>query len=244
MSRKPKQEESGPKVPTYIVTFSDMVTLLLTFFVMLLSMAETQVEDHKFLAGRSSFQRAVADFGLTGFLINKHSGPQFQHPKPQYRVDEGEDKPEDRSVDAHTEMIRRILMDIESQMDISPSHITGKSKTFLPTNIRFPKDSFILDEQNKTKLNRYWMQTKNSISDVNSMIYVVGFGADASTTREQFIISSKRASAVADYLKELNDSENCSIFSWGAGSGGDWTGKNGITSKDTHIVITIIAQDD
>jgi len=35
-------EEGSPKVPAYIVTFSDMTTLLLTFFVMLLSLAKMQ----------------------------------------------------------------------------------------------------------------------------------------------------------------------------------------------------------
>jgi len=39
---RPVIEDDKPKVPSYIVTFSDMVTLLLTFFVMLLSLAEVQ----------------------------------------------------------------------------------------------------------------------------------------------------------------------------------------------------------
>ena len=39
MSRKNQTPEIlPPKVPGYIVTFSDMVTLLLTFFVMLLTL--------------------------------------------------------------------------------------------------------------------------------------------------------------------------------------------------------------
>ncbi|MHC4291149.1 MAG: flagellar motor protein MotB, partial [Planctomycetota bacterium] len=42
MSKVP--EESKTPVPSYIVTYSDMITLLLTFFVMLLSLAETQVD--------------------------------------------------------------------------------------------------------------------------------------------------------------------------------------------------------
>ena len=80
MSKK-RPEDPKPSVPGYIVTFSDMITLLLTFFVMLLSLAETQVDDHKFLEGIASFRTAVADFGLSGFLISRHSGPELEHPK-------------------------------------------------------------------------------------------------------------------------------------------------------------------
>ena len=39
MKLKGRREEPKTPVPGYIVTFSDMITLLLTFFVMLLSMA-------------------------------------------------------------------------------------------------------------------------------------------------------------------------------------------------------------
>ena len=49
MSKVP--EEPKTPVPSYIVTYSDMITLLLTFFVMLLSLAKTQVDKHKFMAG-------------------------------------------------------------------------------------------------------------------------------------------------------------------------------------------------
>lgn len=37
--QKPQEEESGPSAPFWMVTYSDMVTLLLTFFVMLMAMA-------------------------------------------------------------------------------------------------------------------------------------------------------------------------------------------------------------
>ena len=55
----PVQEESAAdEVPAYIVTFSDMVTLLLTFFVMLLSLATMQ--DPELLnKGRDSFVESL-----------------------------------------------------------------------------------------------------------------------------------------------------------------------------------------
>ncbi|MDD5011702.1 MAG: flagellar motor protein MotB, partial [Phycisphaerae bacterium] len=51
MSRKSAPQDNPPSVPAYIVTFSDMVTLLLTFFVLLISLAKMQ-DPEKFNAGR------------------------------------------------------------------------------------------------------------------------------------------------------------------------------------------------
>ncbi len=62
-------KEGSPKVPAYIVTFSDMVTLLLTFFVMLLSLASVQ-DPELFNRGRGAFAQTIKDLGL-GILYGK-----------------------------------------------------------------------------------------------------------------------------------------------------------------------------
>jgi chemotaxis protein MotB len=59
MARRPKKQSSG--APEWMVTFSDMVTLLLTFFVLLLSMAN--MDKVKFQAAAESVQSA---FGVVG----------------------------------------------------------------------------------------------------------------------------------------------------------------------------------
>ena len=70
MSRERKViKESSPKVPAYIVTFSDMVTLLLTFFVMLLSLASVQ-DTELFDRGRGSFVLSIRILGL-GLLYGR-----------------------------------------------------------------------------------------------------------------------------------------------------------------------------
>jgi len=242
MSGKNKESE-GPKVPAYIVTFSDMVTLLLTFFVMLLSMAETQVEDHKFMAGRSSIQRALADFGLSGYLISQSSGMEFEHPKQMYNVDEGNDEPEDRSIDAHTEMLRRILLDIESKMKISPSQIDGMSKTYLPTDIRFASNSANLDPAAQKELLRYWNQIQTSTAGQEPILYILGLAADHPDPIGQWQLSARRAQAVKVYLDTLIKNENGPpIFCWGSGSGGEWTGKSGLVSPKTQILIALLIE--
>jgi len=243
MSRKKQQAEEGPKVPGYIVTFSDMVTLLLTFFVMLLSMAENQVDNHKFMAGSSSIKRALADFGLSGFLINRNSGPEFEHPKPAYNVNEGKDEKEDRSIDSQTEMLRRILMEIETKMKISPSQIDGVSKTFLPMNIRFAARSSTLNEAAKKELQLYWNQIQASNIGQEPILYILGLAAEETDPTSPWTLSARRAQAVKEYLERLvQDKEQYPIYCWGAGGGGEWTGQSGLTTKQIQIMIALIIE--
>ena len=51
-----EEDEAGPGIPEWVVTFGDMMSLLLTFFIMLVSMSEVK-EQEKFQALAESFRR-------------------------------------------------------------------------------------------------------------------------------------------------------------------------------------------
>lgn len=238
-----KNQESPAGAPAWIVTFSDMITLLLTFFVMLISMADTRVDKHKFMAGSNSVRKALADFGLSGFLIERKSGPEFEHPKPAYNIDEGNEEEKDRSIDARTEMLRRVLFQIESKMKISPSQIDGISKTFLPMEIRFAPKSAELDEKAQKELQSAWNQICITATGHEAMVYILGLAGEEKTASEQMILSARRAKAVKDYLESLNSPDKkIPIFCWGAGSGGEWTSRNGLITRQSQILMTLIIE--
>jgi flagellar motor protein MotB len=241
MSRKPV--ESSPKAPAWIVTYSDMITLLLTFFVMLQSMADVQVEDHKFKIGQASFIKAIEDIGLSGFSAKRKPEMKMEETKTTYDIDEGKDKPENRSIDSHTEMLRRIMLEIETKMKISPSQIDGVSKTYLPLKIRFDPKSAELSEAAKKELQLYWDQFQISTAGKEPILYVLGLASEETNPALQWNLSAKRAQAVKDYLESLKKSENKTpIFCWGAGQGGDWIGQSGLTTKQTQIMIALIIE--
>ena len=50
------EEEPEAGIPEWVVTFGDMMSLLLTFFIMLVSMSEMK-QDEKFQAVAESFRR-------------------------------------------------------------------------------------------------------------------------------------------------------------------------------------------
>lgn len=240
MSTQRRPDDPKPSVPGYIVTFSDMITLLLTFFVMLLSMAETQVEKHKFEKGVFSFRRAIADFGMSGLMMNQANSSTFDHPKVYYRVEAGQDEPENRSIDARTEMLRRLLMDIEKMMTISPSHLTGSQKAVFPTDVAFAKDSWDLTAQSRQTLKRITEQFKINFAHQSPSIYVLALAADAPESR-QWAVSARRGEAVMEYIRnELGSEMAWPIYSWGAGSGGEWVGHSGLVTQEMQILITVL----
>lgn len=59
----PDEEDDEPTAPFWMMTFSDMVTLLLTFFVLIVSMSSIEIQ--KFHEALSYFQ------GRTGILLNE-----------------------------------------------------------------------------------------------------------------------------------------------------------------------------
>jgi chemotaxis protein MotB len=241
-SKQTASEEQKQSAPAYIVTFSDMVTLLLTFFVLLLSLAETQNEE-LLKKGQSSFKQAIADFGISGLFFSKHSEPQFDHPKVKYHIDQGKDKPEDRSIDAQTEMLRRTIMRLEDMMKITPSQITASLSSFIITDIHFETGSHLLNDVAKQSLHDHCRQIQESFNIEKAALYVVGLAGDEPTEMQQWTLSARRAQAVVDFLKgTLSRNKNWPVYSWGAGPGGDWTGTTGLITKQTEIMIAVLTE--
>ncbi len=241
---KKKTDDSKSSVPAYIVTFSDMVTLLLTFFVLLLSLAEKR-DAGLLQKGRDSFKRAIADFGLSGLLFNKDVNAQFSHPRIKYKIDKGEDEPEDRSIDLATEIYRRLLEEIEQMMKIMPSQITCTEKTFHITDISFSDGDWTLNSKGMSYLDSYVGQLRESFVQEKPILYVVGLAGNEPGEKQQWLVSARRSQAVADHIKRaLGDNAPWTVYNWGAGSGGVWTGQSGMFSTKMQIAIAVLTDEE
>ncbi|MHC4216793.1 MAG: hypothetical protein ACYSWP_25940, partial [Planctomycetota bacterium] len=72
---------------------------------------------------------------------------------------------------------------------------------------------------------------------------IVGLAAKESNENQQFMVSARRAQAVADYIKsKLPKDARWPVFCWGAGDGGDWAGKGAMISKEADIMIALLSQ--
>ncbi len=253
MKRKKQQiKEEKPKVPAYIVTFSDMTTLLLTFFVMLLSLASMQ-DPLLFRTGRDSFRFSLGTLGL-GTLIGIEQKPDLGNPKIKYSIIDPHKLSRDRSINAKEEKIRQIFNELQKSMTAMPSEIAAKKNDFTVTNIRFARGDAQLDESAKQFLGGFCSQLQTNYGSRSVKLYVLGLAADQKGEKKQWILSAKRAKVVADYMRGIlssrpgfqaqrgtsNNWSNWSFYWWGAGPGGDWVQQDSLISKQSQILIAVL----
>lgn len=93
MRRPKKPEETRREVPSYMMSFGDMMTLLLTFFIMLCTMAREQSAG-LVSAGTGSFVAAINAFGLPGMMPSGKNPLTFQAERPKFPIPgKGSDAP-------------------------------------------------------------------------------------------------------------------------------------------------------
>ncbi len=250
---RPANEDDGPKVPAYIVTFSDMVTLLLTFFVMLLTLADTQ--DAEFYdRGRDAFLKSIRYMGL-GILIGRHSEPELGKDKVKYTVDEPEETTDTRTIDAKAEQLRRIFETVKKSAATIPPEIIAKKNNFsVDNNIHFGKGKVDLDEPTKQYLTEFCKNLVISKAREPVALYILGLAPEEKNEQKQWLISAMRAEIVAKYMRAtlesmrnnnssvLGPGPKWSVYSWGAGSGGEWADKDSEISSQKQIAIAVLTQ--
>ncbi len=255
-TQRSKTEESGPKVPGYIVTFSDMVTLLLTFFVMLLSLSSVQ-DPALFGRGRDSFSFAIKNFGLGMFLGSKPR-PDFGNVKIRYFIIKPDKYFKGRSLHIKEEEIRQVFNELRQSMKTMPSEIVATKTNFSVANIRFAHGVSRLDASAKQFLGSFCSNLQQDSGSRPIKLYVLGLASDQATEKDQWILSAKRAKVVADYLRGILSSgsgfqtqrsafggwSKWSVYWWGAGPGGDWVRQDSPISKQSQILIAVLRADD
>ena len=255
-SRHQATEGKGPKVPGYIVTFSDMTTLLLTFFVMLLSLAQVQDEE-LFHTGRESFLRSMSHLGL-GIFGGRKPKPYFGNIKVKYFIGMPDKFFQGRTIDAREEGVRRIFQKMSESVKAMPSQMVGAQASFSVTNIRFPPGDATLSEGAKGFLTRFCLDLGSGAHSAPVGLYVLGLAGDEPTEREQWILSARRAQAVADFIRAALPTGLASgapyggvgrfpqwhVYSWGAGPGGLWVAQDSPVSERSQILIAVLRAGD
>ena len=236
-------EENRPKVPAYIVTFSDMVTLLLTFFVMLLSLANVQ-DPALFDRGRDSFLKSMSGLGL-GMLMGRKEKPNLGEEKPKYFIGNPDKGFKGRTIDAREENIRRIFQSVSRSMTTMRSKIVAEKSNFAVTNIRFRRGDATVNKAARGFLTKFSVDLQDSAGSEPVKLYVLGMAGEEAIDKQRWIVSAKRAQAVADFLQDILPSgSRWPIYSWGAGPGGDWVGEESPISRQSQILIAVLRAND
>jgi chemotaxis protein MotB len=239
LKAKKASEPSGPSVPAYIVTFSDMVTLLLTFFVMLLSLAQVQ-DPELFEKSRDAFNQHINQYGL-GLLMGKQPVPELGNNKTVYHIPDPDNKSSARTIDSKEETLRRLFQKAAKSMEAMPSRVGVRLSDYYPTSIHFSQGQTGVDEAAGKYLTQLAAQFRQQAGSAKIELYVLGLAPDEVTEKQQWVMSSLRAQQVADYLAQTGF--QCPIYSWGGGPGGHWVDQDSSVSKDSQILIALVRLD-
>jgi len=250
--KRQRAKEEVTQLPIWIITYSDMVTLLLTFFVLLLSLAEKQ-DAGLVDRGRDSFNSSLRTCGL-GMLLGREESADFGYVKVKYPIEPSDENvPDQRVISAPEERTQRIYEKLLSFMEAMPSNITAKKVDFSIADIHFAHLQAKLDIKAQQFLEKFCVdfhqprrlstqvEAAGQPSRENTSLYVLGLSRDFKTDGQNLILSAQRAQAVKDFLRDRLPS--CRIYCWGAGAGGDWTGPDSPISEDCHIMIGILTGD-
>ncbi|OHB56484.1 MAG: hypothetical protein A2Y07_09165 [Planctomycetes bacterium GWF2_50_10] len=243
----PPPEESGEKAPLWIISFADMISLLMAFFVMLQTLATSQSGQvcnagvGVFDATMTSFRQSINGFGMPNLFGQSSDVSDFPSEKAHWGFDSPEEaNPNTKAIDGKEEKIRRIFSQLDSKAKTHKSYLLGRKPQFTVAPINFAPGRFKLNDQAISYLSRLASNLKNSGNLEKTRLYIVGVAPDAKTIKDQWSLSAKRAQACLDYLKSELGQEKANIYSWGSGTGGEWTTTGGPAPKDSQILIAIL----
>jgi len=233
-------QDEGPKVPGYIVTYSDMVTLLLTFFVMLMTLAQFQ-DAELYNKGRDSFLKSIGKMGL-GLLTGGIEKPDFGHVKVKYFIEPSEENVEGRSIDAREELLRRLFKKVDQVAETMPSDVEGLESNFSVADVRFAPGEAILNEADKRFLTEFCLALQQNPDFDRLKLYVLGLANEPPSAKEQWILSARRAKAAADFIRAgFPPERQRPVYSWGAGPGKGWIGPDSAVSPQSQIMIAVLS---
>jgi hypothetical protein len=249
MSKKQVHEESGEKAPLWIISFADMISLLMAFFVMLQTLASEHTNElfttgrGKFEATMGEFQRNINGFGIPDLMGSLSDNRSYKSARMQYRFDSPDTKPVTiPASNGDEEKLRRVFTKLASSAKTDRPQLTGKIQDSIFLPVQFSSDGHTFDSDTISRLTHQAAIIKESgMVDKSVIYYVVGQAPDASTPSEQWLVSEERAKNVAEFLcSVLPESLRDKIYWWGAGAGGKWFAAANPEEAQNHVLIVTL----
>ena len=211
MSKESKFEKPG--VPAYLMSFGDMMTLILTFFILLVSMASEQkagfVE-----AGTGSFVEAINSLGLPGLLKSGKKpislGQRQAHYMPSREQAESPimqaAPPEKRIIDSVENQLREDFV----------VQLARGDEVAIPAEVDLLPGTRTLTPESRRFLNRVIQIAKGNPCDIIIESHVRP--VENQSYKRSYAKSTRRGQIVADYLHRVGGIPRPRITAIGYGS--------------------------
>jgi len=246
MKKPPPPEEKGERAPLWIISFADMISLLMAFFVMLLTMATPQsgelgnTNTDIFDETIGSFNATISNYGIPWFIDKKEKSTPNDDCQDNPPVGNSKYPPVSVMDECQSEA-RLLFVAIEKQAKTFRSQTEGLSADFVVVPVMFEKGQTVLNEQGRAFLTNFSAELSGAGTNKELMMYVIGLAWEEKDETQQWIISVKRAQAVADFLNNTFSLQSrCTIYSWGAGNGGSWVVEGNPMYKQSQILIAVL----
>jgi outer membrane protein OmpA-like peptidoglycan-associated protein len=240
--RPPPKEEKGEKAPLWILSFGDMVTNFMAFFILMQTFANTQKSD--FLqTGESvaSFVAFPAGSGGPSWLFGRRPGMGREFGISKYAVEGDPDNaaPE-RIIDPDDDKLRKAFDDIRRESDTQAADVPAGRMRFFVTPIQFAAGQDSLDASALDFLSGMVAELEQITRDSRRCIYIVGAAPEAAPSKDQLLLSARRAQAVREALAQRLSPETrgdgSRLMAWGIGAG-----RQGLGAMDVQPPSIVIA---
>ncbi|MCI9575693.1 MAG: OmpA family protein [Clostridiales bacterium] len=235
---KKKKRDSGGG-GSWLDTYADMVTLLLTFFVLLFSMST--VEQAKWEALIESLRGSNPSSDVVIDVGSDVSGSGYPD------ISNGDSELPDNINDMYKYLEKKLEQAGEGQIEVEQGE-NGEIYITFSDNALFEANQFAITERAKPFLNLVGEALKN-VEDKLTLIEAAGYVADTknpNSTVNDWYLSSNRAASVINYLSDNYQVKYDLLVAIGHGIN-DPIGDNNTDAgrkKNRRVVLTIVGDDE
>jgi chemotaxis protein MotB len=189
LARKKSSDDEGGGAPEWMTTYSDLVTLLLTFFVLLFSLASVDVD--KFSAVSASLRSAFSFMNMSG-LMNANQGPDIiAITENTNAAEDNPDQPEPGSKE-YEEMLQGTIDELQEELEAYRAQESAEAAEGGSEAVEMTEEDKIQMEIIKARQNKL----NNFRKQINEEIDKMGIGGYVSMVDEDEKLVLRLASQI------------------------------------------------